>query len=318
MTQRKRFDVAIVGGGMVGNTLACLLADLGFGVVVLERNAPKAFDASDALELRVSAISLGSQNVLDAAGIWPRIERMRSAVYRRMQVWDGVSGEEVMFDATAFGHSHLGHIVENRLIQRAAFEAAQQQPNVDYVLDADVRGVDVLGGYAQVRLSDGRNINAQLLVGADGADSTIRQSAGIQVKRHDYAMKALVANVETDYPQQDITWQRFVPTGPEAFLPLPGSHGSLVWYHTAEEVDRLQALSPEALHDAFCRYFPEELGQINRVLGVGSFPLRKQLAEQYCKPRLALVGDAAHAIHPLAGQGVNLGIMDAAALAEAL
>jgi 2-octaprenyl-3-methyl-6-methoxy-1,4-benzoquinol hydroxylase len=171
---------------------------------------------------------------------------------------------------------------------------------------------------SRVELGDGSVISGRLLVAADGGFSRVRQAAGMGVNHRDYEQQALVLTVETAYGQQDITWQRFVPTGPQAFLPLTGPYASLVWYHGADKIRELKTLSDDALMSELIRDFPSSLGELRGIIARGSFPLRRQHALCYVKEGVALIGDAAHMIHPLAGQGVNIGLLDAAALAEVI
>jgi 2-octaprenyl-3-methyl-6-methoxy-1,4-benzoquinol hydroxylase len=175
-----------------------------------------------------------------------------------------------------------------------------------------------IGSPSEVELGDGRILTAKVLVAADGGSSRVRQTVGLGVTSWDYQQHALVIYIETDYGQQDITWQRFVPSGPQAFLPLTGHFGSIVWYNSPDEVRRLKVLTNEDLLREMVATFPDCLGKVKAVLGTASFPLKRQHAQSYVKPGVVLVGDAAHMINPLAGQGVNIGLLDAAALGEVL
>ncbi|MFW1678213.1 FAD-dependent monooxygenase [Pontibacter sp. JAM-7] len=319
MNEQVRFDVIIVGGGMVGATLACALGDTDLKVAVLEHRYPAPFSAEQPHDLRVSALSLASQNILQQLGVWQGVCQRRLCAYRRMKVWEKSTHlASTEFNADEINQSCLGHIVENRIIQLALLERLEQFDNISLICPTEVRQVDYAPASSLINLQDGRTLVTRLLVAADGGDSRVRQAAGIGVTKWDYDQHALVASVITDYPQQDITWQQFTPTGPLAFLPLSGPHASLVWYNTAEAVQQLKQLDSSALREAFMAQFPAELGAIREVLSVGSFPLRRQHAQSYVAEGLALVGDAAHMIHPLAGQGVNIGLLDAAALAEVI
>ncbi len=312
----ERYDVVIAGGGMVGATLACALGGTGLRVLVVEAREPRPFDPAQPHDLRVSAVSLGSQRVFEAVGAWPGMRARRVCPYRHMAVWDGEGRGSTAFDSADLGEPWLGHIVENRVVQLALLEAMAGFDNLDFRCPAAAERLALEADGARLQLDDGSEIAAGLVVAADGARSRIRELAGLPTGGWDYAQHALVATVETRLPQQEITWQRFVPTGPQAFLPLSGPHASMVWYHNAREVRRLLALEPAAFAAEMEAAFPGRLGGIAAVQARGSFPLRRMHAHRYCAPHLALVGDAAHTIHPLAGQGVNLGVMDAAALAE--
>jgi 2-octaprenyl-3-methyl-6-methoxy-1,4-benzoquinol hydroxylase len=311
-------DVLIIGGGMVGAALACALGRQGFEVHVVEAQAPEPFAPEQPLDLRVSAVSLASQSLLEAVDAWRHVLDMRAVPFRRMRVWDRAGPGETSFDSRDIGEPALGHIVENRLLQLALWRAAEGLETVRWHCPARLDAMDIREGGVFARLSDGSGVRAQLVVGADGAHSRLRELAHIGLTSWDYDVEALVATVRTAAPQQDITWQRFTPTGPQALLPLPGPHASLVWYTAPDEVARLKALDDESFVEELLRAFPSELGRIDALLERGSFRLTRRHAQQYCKPRLALAGDAAHTIHPLAGQGVNLGFMDVAALTEVL
>lgn len=309
-------DVLIIGGGMVGAALACALGRSGFEVHVVEAQAPEPFAQEQPLDLRVSAVSLASQALLEAVDAWRHVLDMRAVPFRRMRVWDREGPGETTFDSRDIGEPALGHIVENRLLQLALWRAAEGLETVRWHCPARLDALDIREDGVFARLSDGSGVRAQLVVGADGAHSRLRELAHIGLTSWDYDVEALVATVRTAAPQQDITWQRFTPSGPQALLPLPGPHASLVWYTAPDEVARLKALDDESFVEELLRAFPSELGGIDALLERGSFRLTRRHAQQYCKPRLVLAGDAAHTIHPLAGQGVNLGFMDVAALAE--
>lgn len=314
------FDVVIVGGGMVGATVACALGGSGLSVALLEHEYPSVFSPEQPHDLRVSALSIASKQILQTLGAWEGIVRRRCCPFRRMRVWEDLGDTE--FCSDDINEPALGYIVENRITQLALLERLADFTNVELICPAEIeqiRYASVNNGLpAQVSLKDGQVLSAKLLVAADGGQSRVRQAAGIGVTGWDYQQHALVLYVETAYGQQDITWQRFVPSGPQAFLPLTGHFASLVWYNSPSEVQRLKALPAEALLAELKQSFPSCLGQITQLLGVASFPLKRQHAQNYVKPGVVLVGDAAHMINPLAGQGVNIGLLDAAVLAETL
>lgn len=327
-TLLKEYDVVIVGGGMVGSMLAAALAAAhsdtaqpALKIAVLENSRPAGFTpgSKPAYDIRVSALSVASQNMFKNVGAWNGILDRRACPYREMLVWDGEAAGRTHFKAGDLGLPELGHIVENRVIQLALLDCLIAATNIDYLCPARLRGYVSSENSVHCELDDGLDaITTRLLVGADGAQSTVRQLAGIEMSLKPYPQHALVATVKTRLPQQDITWQRFQPTGPEALLPLCGSYASMVWYHTEEEVKRLRGLNDLDFQAAMERAFPEELGGIEHVVERGSFPLAKAHAKRYIAHRVALIGDAAHTVHPLAGQGVNLGLLDAAALAQTL
>ncbi|MCL7745441.1 FAD-dependent oxidoreductase [Guyparkeria hydrothermalis] len=307
-------DVIVVGGGMVGAAAALALARRDFEVVLVEREPPAPLAGDDPFDLRVSALAPASIALLDRLGAWPAIRAERAALYRRMRVFDAVAPGDLTYEAAEIGRPYLGYIVENRRVQLALWEQLAGCDNVECLTGSVPQQLEVGERNARVTLSDGRAVTADLVIGADGQRSWIREAAGIGASSRDYAVAAQILSVETAYPQQDITWQRFTPDGPQAFLPLAGSRGSLVWYDAPERVRARHALSPTELRDEAIRHFPEELGEIDRVAGQAWFPIRRLHAHRYWAERVILVGDAAHSIHPLAGQGANLGFADVDAL----
>lgn len=312
----ERFDVLIVGGGMVGAALACSLGNSPLRVAVLEDAPPPPFSPEQARDLRVSALSVASASIIKTVGAWPGISQRRFCPFRRMRVWEEAGCVE--FRAEDLDEPLLGYIVENRIIQLALLDRLQAFPNIELLTPVQTGAIQFQPGGSEILLADGRVLRGRLLVAADGGASKVRQLVGMGVSGWDYPQHALVLTVDTGYPQQDITWQRFTPAGPQAFLPLDGPHASLVWYESPDEVRRLKTLPEAELLEALGQQFPSELGEITRIADRGSFPLRRQHALAYAKEGVALIGDAAHMIHPLAGQGVNIGLLDAAALGETL
>lgn len=314
---KQQFDVVIVGGGMVGAAVACSLGGSALKVAVIESSPPEPFAADQPHDLRVSALSIASKNILATVGAWPGIEKRRLCPFRRMRVWETAGDTE--FCSDDIGLPELGFIVENRVTQLALLERLQGFDNIELITCVTVNKINYMPGRpTELELADGRLLTGKVLVAADGGQSRVRQSVGLGVTSWDYQQHALVIYIETEYGQQDITWQRFVPSGPQAFLPLTGHYGSIVWYNAPDEVSRLKKLSDDDLLKELLATFPDCLGKVRKVLGRASFPLKRQHAQNYVKPGVALVGDAAHMINPLAGQGVNIGLLDAAALAEVL
>lgn len=314
---KKEFDVVIVGGGMVGAAVACGLGNSVIKVAVIEKFLPEAFDSEQSHDLRVSALSIASKNILESVGAWQGILNKRFCPFKRMRVWETAGDTE--FNSDDINCSELGFIVENRVIQLALLERLAGFNNVELLAPKNIKKINYSTSEQTIlEFDDGDEIHAKLIVAADGGNSRVRQTVGLGVTSWDYKQHALVIYVETDYGQQDITWQHFVASGPQAFLPLTGHYGSIVWYNSADEIRRLKTLSKEDLMVELTASFPDCLGKIKQILGLASFPLKRQHAQQYVKEGAVLVGDAAHMINPLAGQGVNIGLLDAAALSEVL
>ena len=319
----KTSTICIVGGGMVGCALAALLGrDQRYAgsVVLLEAGDPPRL--ADGYDLRVVALSATSQLVLEAVGAWPEIVAMRVSPYREMQVWDADSRPgfpgSVHFSAAEVGAATLGHIVENQLIRYTLWQSLADLERVVLRPNSRVADLRLDDETARVSLENGEVMECTLIVAADGAASPIREMAGIETTGWSYGQKAVVTHVKCELPHRETAWQRFLPSGPLAFLPLADGRCSVVWSNTIEGADRLLGLNETE--------FLGELGAasdgtLGRMLACGqraAFPLRLLHARDYCRQRLVLIGDAAHAIHPLAGQGVNLGFLDAAALHETL
>ncbi|MEQ1545877.1 UbiH/UbiF/VisC/COQ6 family ubiquinone biosynthesis hydroxylase [Methyloglobulus sp.] len=314
---KQSFDVIIVGGGMVGAAVACSLGGSGLQVAVIENAPPLTFSPEQPHDLRVSALSIASKKILETVGAWQGIENRRVCPFRRMRVWETAGDTE--FCSDDINYPQLGYIVENRVIQLALLDRLSDFDNVSLISPVSINKIQYSVGWpTEIVFDDGRVLSTKILVAADGGQSRVRQAVGLGVTSWDYKQHALVIYIETEYGQQDITWQRFVPTGPQAFLPLTGHYGSIVWYHSPDEVSRLKALPLDELKSELMAAFPEALGQVKKVLATASFPLKRQHAQAYVKPGVVLVGDAAHMINPLAGQGVNIGLLDAAALGEVL
>ncbi len=309
------YDLVIVGGGMVGASLACALADSTLRIAVIEgREPPQAWPADD-FDLRVSAITRASQRLFRRLGAWEAMCAARLQPYERMVVWDATGDGRIAFDAADVGEPNLGHIVENRVITRALVQRARAHDNIDYRCPASPQRLMLRTGHAQLWLEDGECLRTPLLVGADGAHSWVRRQAGIGIDERPYAQSAVVATVQTEQPHQATAWQRFLPSGPLAFLPLPEGRSSIVWSTAPEEAERLLALDEADFRAELGEAFGHRLGAITHVGPRAAFPLKGRHAKEYVKPHLALVGDAAHTIHPLAGQGVNLGLADVEQLA---
>lgn len=314
-----QFDAIIVGAGIVGGTLAGLLANAGHKIAIVEPRVPQSFDPESAFELRVSAISRASQRALVEVAAWDGILAKRAHAYEAMQVWDAGGSGVIRFDASDVGEADIGHIIENNVIQSSLLETLQANESISVFTPSKVVALKFSEmGQRSVKLDSGEQLNAHLVVGADGPNSAIRDLAGLSVSREDYGQKGLVAVVKTEHHHQDTAWQRFLPGGPLAFLPLDEGYSSIVWTLPSDRADRHLKQADEEFKRALAEACDYHLGAITELGPRAAFPLVGSQASAYIAEGVALVGDSAHTIHPLAGQGVNLGIKDAVALAEIL
>ena len=312
------YDLVVAGGGMVGAAFALACSGKGLSIALIETRGPERHWPRDEIDLRVSALSRASQRILERLGAWPRIIDLAANPYQRMQVWDAVTGASIGFDAEAIGEPDLGHIVENRVIQLALWERLEGAADISIHCPGSISALERNGDGHRLVLADGRLITARLLVAADGRDSLVRTLAGIETSGHDYDQLAIVANIACEHPHQETAWQRFLPTGPVALLPLSDGRCSLVWSASDERTETLMALDDAAFSDALTEALEGRLGRLQPDGPRVAIRLRIQHADRYVEPGLALIGDAAHAVHPLAGQGVNLGLLDAAELAATI
>ncbi len=329
MKSSVEFDVIIVGAGIVGGALACALGGSGLKVAVIEAQPlnvewPEQADAIDGFDARVSALTVASKQFLDRLDVWPRVVERRVSPYRQMHVWDAEGTGNIHFNADEINQPVLGHIVENRITSAALLQKIQQHSNIEFIAPVKLENIQPLeGDVYQLLLDDGRALTTDLLVAADGANSKVRNLVQMEIREWDYGHHAIVATVKTEQPHQQTAWQRFLPEGPLAFLPLATvdkqqQYSSIVWSAIPQYAENLMALDDADFSRALANAFEYTLGEVTEVSRRFSFPLRQRHAVNYVKAGVALIGDAAHTIHPLAGQGVNLGLMDALALSEEL
>lgn len=310
------YDLIIVGGGMVGSALACALGDSPLRIAVIEGREAQAAWAPEGFDLRVSAITRASQQLFEQLGVWRAMCDTRVSPYREMHVWDATGTGSIHFDSAEIGEPDLGHIIENRVITRALAQRAANFSNISLLCPATPKRLRTRpNGESQLQLADGRRFHTSLIVGADGANSWVRQQAGIAVDVRHYHQHAVVSTVKPELPHGETAWQRFLPSGPLAFLPLTDGFSSIVWSTSKAEAENLLAMDDADFRTTLAEAFEHRLGAITQLGPRTAFPLQGQHARQYVKPGLALIGDAAHTIHPLAGQGVNLGFADVHSLA---
>ena len=309
----QHYDVIIVGAGMVGTTLAVALStEQNLNIALIEPFELKTMTDSDPADIRVSAISQASEQLLKNLNIWSHLISSRLSPFTDMTVWE-TQASKIHFDSADVGEPHLGHLIENRHIQQASLSECRQKSNVTFLCPD--KPVSKEGN--ALTLDSGKVVTADLIVAADGAQSPLRDWTGIESKGWDYEQHGLVCTVTTEQPHLQTARQRFLSEGPLAFLPLADPHQcSIVWTNSIKEAERLKQLTDDEFKDTLAEALEHQLGEITNVGPRASFPLKCRHASHYVEQGFALVGDAAHTIHPLAGQGVNIGFLDAATLAE--
>lgn len=313
------WDAIVVGGGMVGAATALGLAQNGFEVLVLEKSPIDLSWRQDMpYETRVSALTRASEKILKNLGAWQGIEQRRLHPFTAMHVWDEVSSAEMHFAAQDMQEENLGHIVENRVIQAALWEQMQSCQNIAVLYNTHLHKLNLESAAARLILEDVGELSTELLIAADGAFSKTRELAAIGLETHDYQQCAVVGCVKTELPHEDTCWQRYTKDGPFAYLAMQDNVSSIAWYLPTEKMQWALDLTDSEFIQQLEQASDLKLGHVLEVAERGAFPLVRRHAENYVKPHFALVGDAAHTIHPQAGQGVNLGLLDASALVETL
>ena len=312
-----QFDVIIVGGGIVGATAACALGRAGVRVAVIEARPPVPVEQQQP-DPRVFAITRASERIFRSLGVWEAIAAQGAFAFSDMEVWDARGDGVAHFDCAELGEPYLGHMIEPRIIQTALSGQLESDDNISRFCPARFQSVEIQDENVTVTLEDGQCLTASLLVAADGVRSPVREALGIRTRSHDYNQSSVVALVKTAEPHRDTAWQRFLPGGPLAFLPMQEGWSSIVWTLPTAEAGRIMELDRDAFHEELAAAFAYRLGSVVDSGEREAWPLRRMHAGHYVINRVALIGDAAHAIHPLAGQGVNLGLLDAAALTEVI
>lgn len=312
------FDIAIVGGGMVGLALARALKDTGLRIAIVEGTTPSK-DLSGDPDIRVSALSRASEMILKNLSAWEAIAKHRNAPYQAMEVWEQDSFARIEFSASQMSQPNLGHIVENRVIQLALLEQVEQQSNVTLFMPHRCQSMAIGESEVWTTLDNGQSFTSKLIVGADGANSWVRKQQDIPLTHWDYGHSALVANITTEDHHAKVARQVFTSQGPLAFLPMNEDNlCSIVWSTEPTRAEKLAKMSDAEFNKALTAEFDSRLGLCQVQSERRVFPLTMRYARDFVTERVALVGDAAHTIHPLAGQGVNLGLLDAASLAQEL
>jgi 2-octaprenylphenol hydroxylase len=318
MKKSNEFDVIIVGAGIVGLTLACALAEQALRVAIVNNAPLKKQALPEKFDNRVSAITRASENIFTKLSAWSAMTQVRVSPFREMKVWDASGSGYIHFSSKQLSEPYLGHIIENQVMINALLEQCHKH-HVKLIAPAIPQQIIVTEAQAILTLDDHSAMVADLIVGADGGNSWVRESQGFPLVTRAYGHTAIVANIKTTEPHDNCARQRFLPSGPLAFLPLAEAHTcSIVWSCVPELAEELMALPENAFLQRLSLAFDHVLGEVIHTSKRVQFPLIMRQAKNTVKPRLALVGDAAHTIHPLAGQGVNLGLLDAACLSEVL
>jgi 2-octaprenylphenol hydroxylase len=302
-------DITIVGAGMVGAAAALSLSRGGFNITLIEANATPQWSAEE-YGLRVSAISAASERLLEDVGVWKTILNRRASPYEAMHVWDAGGSGGLDFDAADSGQASLGHIVENNLINASLVEEIQNKSNINFLTGSRLSDLSWLHDAILIKLENGKEIRSTLVIAADGGNSQVRSLCGIEVSGHDYRQTGIVTRVRTSLAHENTAWQRFLPSGPLAFLPLADGSCSIVWSADQELAAELLELDDEKFSQQLAEAFEHRLGDVRMLSPRAGFPLQLANADSYSTERVVLLGDAAHRVHPLAGQGVNLGFQD--------
>ncbi|OGT68907.1 MAG: hypothetical protein A3I12_01120 [Gammaproteobacteria bacterium RIFCSPLOWO2_02_FULL_38_11] len=310
------YHILILGGGIVGLTLANLLAPYHLNIAVLENAPLSPLEYNPcAYNSRVSACNRASENIFRKIGIWESLAQTRLSAYKKMQIWSEKSNQKLLFDCLSIGEPNLGYIVENNLLSFLLLKQLKQYAHVHFYTDFHAKEINLSSNDGMLQNQDGKKIKFQLLVGADGKNSWIRKKLNFSILEKDYEQQALITHIKTEKPHQQTAYQRFLSSGPLAFLPLQDSHScSIVWSTDPTHAEILKTMNKENFELQLATAFEDRLGKLQMIAPLLSFPLHFQHVKNYFKERVVLIGDAAHTIHPLAGLGLNLGLIDAEAL----
>jgi len=311
-----KFDMVVIGGGLVGASLVAALRSSGLRIALIEPREPSSLPSDESWDSRIYAISPGSVNFLRDLEIWQRMDVSRLTPVYDMTVFGDDNCSHINFSAYETGVAELAYIVENRRLQTAVWETLQSGKDLDIICPASCVAITWHATHAEIQLEDGRTLEAALVVGADGVNSWTRQQAGIAASRHAYQQIGVVANYSTELPHRNTAHQWFRRDGVLALLPLADQRISMVWSTSEIHAAQLRELSPETLCMRVAEASSYTLGRLDLITPPIGFPLNSVHIDHLVKPRLVLIGDAAHGIHPLAGQGVNLGLRDVRKLAE--
>ncbi len=311
------YDVIIAGAGLVGASLALALKYSGLRLALVESHAPSK-DEQTGWDKRIYALSPGTAAFLDGCGVWQRLDSARITPITEMQVYGDDGASRLDFSAYDCGLPELAFVAENRQLQQAMRQQLEAQENLTLICPGEYEAIEWSAGHVTLRIKDGTHMDAKLLVGADGGDSRVRELAGIDAKRHPYSQLAVVANFEAEKPHRNIAYQWFREDGVLAYLPLPEKRISIVWSTGEEHAQSLLALTQEEFCSDVAQAGGHALGELRSITSRAAFPLRLLRVDRLVNTRIALIGDAAHVVHPLAGQGVNLGFRDARVLADTL